>query len=171
MINRCAFTPDGTNPNCAVPLNDLCTVPTEQMAYLLASLVIGDRDPSKLDILEIGTGSGYQSAILSEQCRSVVSIEVDPALDCAAKLPENVALVHANGYEFDTQEQFDGVLVTFGSSEIAPVWAKQVKDGGRLVVPLVVSGMSQIRMYERRGDELKLAEIVGYAEFTEGIQA
>lgn len=171
MIDRCLFTPDGSNPPCAVPINDLCTVPTEQMAYLLADLVIGDRDASKLDLLEIGTGSGYEAAILSERCRSLVSIEIADVQKAASLLPENVALIHANGYEFDTQEEFDGVLVTFGSRSVSPAWAKQVKDGGRLVVPLLVSGMSQIRLYERNRDLLKLLEIVGYAEFTEGILA
>ena len=171
MIDRCLFTPDGTNPPCAVPINDLCTVPTEQMAYLLADLVIGDRDPKQLDLLEIGTGSGYEAAILSERCRSLVSIEINMLPEVAARLSENVALIHANAYEFDTQEQFDGVLVTFGSSSISPVWMKQLKNGARLVVPLVNGDTSQIRLYERRGDVLKLLEIVGYAEFTEGIQA
>src|SRR5580698_240769 len=120
VIDRCLFTPNHDNPPCAVPLGDLCTVPTEQMAYLLANLVIGDRDASQLDLLEIGTGSGYESAVLSERCRSLVSIESSPVDDVAPKLPANVALIHANGYEYDTHEQFDGVLVTFGSKSISP---------------------------------------------------
>ena len=171
MIDRCLFTPNGDDPPCAVPLTDLCTVPTPEMAYLLADLVIGGRAGSQLDLLEIGTGSGYEAAILAEQCRSLVSIEVNMLPETAAKLLENVALIHANGYEFDTQGEFDGVLVTFGSRSISPVSAKQVKDGGRLVVPLVNGEVSQIRVYERRGDVLHLLEIVGYAEFTEGVLA
>jgi len=169
MIDRHLYTPNGDNPPCAVPLNDLCTVPTEQVACLLADLVIGDRNAKELDLLEIGTGSGYQAAILAERCRSLVSIEVNLDPSVAYKLPDNMAVIHANGYEYDTAEQFDGVLITFASVAIAPIWAEQLKEGGRLVVPLTRSGISQVRVYERMAFSLVLKDVVGYAAFTEGI--
>lgn len=171
MINRSQFTPDGDNPPFAVPIDDLCTVPTEWMAILLADLLIGDRDSSKMDVLEIGTGSGYQTAILAERCRSVVSIDLQTADEVAARLPENVALIKGNGYEIETGEQFDGVLVTFGSKFISPVWARQVKDGGRLVVPIEAGGMSRISVYERVGSGLVLIDVAAYAGFTPGAEA
>ncbi len=173
MIDRCQFTPDGSNPPFPVPINDLCTVPTEGMAVLLADLVLGsDPEQAKLkDILEIGTGSGYQAAILAERCRTLVSIDVQLDRRLAQKLPSNVALVAANGYEYDTEENFDGVLVTFGARSIAQSWGMQLKEGARLVVPVVRGATSAISVYERRGDELVLLEVTAYAPFTQGVEA
>jgi protein-L-isoaspartate(D-aspartate) O-methyltransferase len=173
MIDRRQYTPDGSNPPFPVPINDLCTVPTEEMAMLLANLVLGENpEAAKLkDILEIGTGSGYQAAILAERCRSLVSIDVCLNRALEEKLPSHVALVVANGYEYDTEEQFDGVLVTFGAHAIAASWGWQLKEGARLVVPLLRGSGSAISVYARIGDQLALLEVVAYAPFTKGVEA
>lgn len=137
---------------------------------LLAHLVLGD-DASEKDILEIGTGSGYQAAILAERCRSLVSIDVerDPAV--AAKLPAHVCLITGNGYEYDTGEEFDGILVTFAAQGIAEAWVRQLKDGGTLVVPLQRGESSAISVLRRNGTRLDLVEVVAYAPFTKGVDA
>jgi protein-L-isoaspartate O-methyltransferase len=177
MINRCLFTPNGDNPPTPVPLDDLCTVPTEEMAHLLANLVLGgDDDPgltviSYKDVLEIGTGSGYQAAILAERCRSLLSIDVRMQSSAALHLPPHVALMVANGYEYDSGELFDAVLVTFGASRIAQAWVKQTKIGGRLVIPLDTGSGCRISVYERTADGLELLDVVAYAYFTPGAEA
>ncbi len=174
MIDRCQFTPNGDNPPFAVPIDDLCTVPTESMAYLLASLLLGEPDGcevQKKDILEIGTGSGYQTAILAARCRSVISLDMKMQPSAALHLPENVVLMLANGYEYDSGEQFDGVLVTFGASRIAQSWVNQVKLGGRLVVPLDTGTNYRISVYERTEAGLELLEVAAYAPFTPGAEA
>ena len=87
-------------------------------------------------------------------------------------LPENVALILANGYEYDSGEQYDAVLVTFGASQIAKAWVRQLKDGGRLVVPLDGgTGCCRVSVFERRGDRLELIEVAAYAPFTPGAEA
>lgn len=177
MIDRCQFTPNGDNPPFPVPLDDLCTVPTESMAYLLASLLLGEAqadgfEVQEKDVLEIGTGSGYQTAILAERCRSVVSVDVKMQPTAPLRLPANVALILANGYEYDSGEQFDAVLVTFGASQVAKSWVSQLKDGGRLVVPLDSgTGCCRVSVFERVGDELRLLEVAAYAPFTPGAEA
>jgi protein-L-isoaspartate O-methyltransferase len=172
MIDRCLFTPNGDNPPFPVPLDDLCTVPTEEMARLLADLVLSDsgKDGEK-DILEIGTGSGYQAAVLAERCRSVFSVDVKLQAQAVMHLPPNVALMTADGYEFDSGEQFDGVLVTFGASKISQSWVKQTKIGGRLVIPLDTGTGCRISVYERTADGLDLIDVVAYANFTPGAEA
>ena len=173
MVDRREFTPNHDDPPFAVPLDDLCTVPTQEMACLLAALLLGDPNSADAlkDVLEIGTGSGYQTAFLAERCRSVLTVDVKMQ-PSAARLPGNVAIVIANGYEYDSGEEFDGVLVTFGASHVSMVWAKQVKDGGKIVVPLVSSnGVSRISVYERRGNRLELLEVAAYAPFTPGAEA
>jgi protein-L-isoaspartate(D-aspartate) O-methyltransferase len=170
MINRCLFTPNGDNPPFPVPLDDLCTVPTVEMAYLLADLVVGDGKTPQ-DVLEIGTGSGYQAAILAERCRSLLSIDVRMQSSAALHLPPHVALMVANGYEYDSGELFDAVLVTFGASRIAQAWVKQTKIGGRLVIPLDTGMGCRISVYERTADGLELLDVVAYAYFTPGAEA
>jgi len=180
MIDRCLFTPNGDNPPFPVPLDDLCTVPTEGMAVMLADLVIGIGTATEfqkkmfektLDVLEIGTGSGYQAAILAERCRSVFSVDVQLHTKAVAQLPENVVLMTANGYEFDSGEQFDGMLVTFGAARISQSWVKQTKIGGRLVVPLDTGTGYRISIYGRTEEGLRLLDVVAYANFTPGAEA
>jgi protein-L-isoaspartate(D-aspartate) O-methyltransferase len=172
MIDRCLFTPNGDNPPFPVPLDDLCTVPTEGMARLLADLVLNDSGmQGEKDVLEIGTGSGYQAAILAERCRSVFSVDVKLQAQAVTHLPPNVALMQANGYEFDSGETFDGVLVTFGAARISQTWVKQTKIGGRLVVPLETGTACRISVYERTPEGLDLVEVVAYANFTPGAEA
>jgi protein-L-isoaspartate(D-aspartate) O-methyltransferase len=142
------------------------------MACLLADLVLDGAGPDKLkDVLEIGTGSGYQSAILAERCRSLVSIDVKCQPSALLQLPESVALVIANGYEYDSGEQFDAVLVTFAAVRIAQAWVRQTKVGGRLVIPLDTGTGCRISVFERTDEGIELLDVVAYAPFTPGAQA
>jgi len=167
MIDRRAFTPDGTNPTYPVVISPYCTVPTEEMALWLASLL----GPAE-KVLEIGTGSGYQTAILAERCKEVLSIEVQPPTGLLQdKLPANVTLVKADGCTYDTGEQFDEVLVTFAAPRIMASWVAQLKDGGRLVVPMRVGGTCRICVYEKHGPGMELKEVVGYANFTPMVES
>jgi protein-L-isoaspartate(D-aspartate) O-methyltransferase len=168
VIDRCLFTPNGDNPPSPVPLDDLCTVPTEEMAHLLADLITANMP---LDVLEIGTGSGYQAAILAQRCRSLVSVDVKLQPGVAEKLPSNVAIVIADGYEFDSGEQFDAVLVTFAASRLASSWVQQTKIGGRLVVPMQMATGCRISVYERTEVGVNLLDVAAYAPFTPGAEA
>jgi protein-L-isoaspartate(D-aspartate) O-methyltransferase len=168
MIDRCLFTPNGDNPPFPVPLDEICTVPTEQMAALLADLVLGD---SARDVLEIGTGSGFQAAIIAQRCRSLVSVDITLRAGVVEKLPDHVALIVANGYEFDSGEQFDGVLVTFAASRLSSSWIKQTKVGGRLVVPIQMPTGCRISVFERTEIGIKLIDVAAYAPFTPGAEA
>jgi protein-L-isoaspartate(D-aspartate) O-methyltransferase len=135
------------------------------MAYLLAGLLETDGS-----VLEIGTGSGYQTAVLAELCRDVTSIEACPQTGIAQKLPNNVALICADGFSFDSGEEFDGVLVTFATTWIPDTWGTQLKDGARLVVPVKVGNSCRISVYQRRGDTLALDRVTAYAAFTDAVQ-
>jgi protein-L-isoaspartate(D-aspartate) O-methyltransferase len=169
VIDRSLYTPDGTNPPFPVPINDICTVPTNEMAYLLRNLVMGDK--RDVDLLEIGTGSGFQTAVLAESCRSVVSLDIERQPRVAERLPSNVALIIANGYEWDSSEQFDGVLVTFATTSLSSNWIRQTKSGGRLVVPLVRGASCAISVFQKVGSGLILVDVVAYAPFTQGAEA
>jgi len=94
-------------------------------------------------ILEIGTGSGYQTAVLARIANEVYSVEILPALaleagDRLRRLgTRNVHIRHGDGNEgWAEHAPFDGILVTAAAEEIPPELIRQLKPGGRMVVPV-----------------------------------
>lgn len=94
-------------------------------------------------VLEIGTGSGYQAAVLAELCREVYSIEIIPELSkqAAAVLAEigveNVHLKVGDGYRgWPEEAPFDGIMVTAAPSHIPQPLVDQLAAGGRMILPV-----------------------------------
>jgi protein-L-isoaspartate(D-aspartate) O-methyltransferase len=94
-------------------------------------------------VLEIGTGSGYQAAILSRLVSRVYSIEIIPELaqSAAQRLQrlgfENVEVKNADGYYgWQQHAPFDAIIVTAASSHIPPPLVQQLKPGGVLMIPV-----------------------------------
>jgi len=94
-------------------------------------------------ILEIGTGSGYQAAVLSPLCRDVFSIEIvkELAEQSSNRLKQlaydNVHVQWGDGYKgWPTEAPFDAVIVTAAPPEIPPKLFEQLKVGGKLVIPV-----------------------------------
>lgn len=110
-------------------------------------------------ILEIGTGSGYQAAVLLEMGAKVYTIERyrDLCLKAQRTLTDlgyNADFFYGDGYEGKPQYgPFDGILITAAAPEIPEKLLRQLKTGGRLVVP-VGSGSSQVMtVVQRTGEE------------------
>ncbi len=94
-------------------------------------------------VLEIGTGSGYQSAVLAELCAEVVTVERDELLAerAAGRLAElgygNVCVMVGDGSEgWPELGPYDGVLVTAGAPRVPEPLKSQLKEGGKLVCPV-----------------------------------
>jgi len=94
-------------------------------------------------VLEIGTGSGYQTAILSQLCQQVYSVEVVPELSESAQRLfqqlgyDNIQTRTGNGYEgWPEHAPYDGIIVTAAASEIPHALIEQLKSGRRLVIPV-----------------------------------
>ena len=94
-------------------------------------------------VLEIGTGSGYQAAILAEIAKEVYSIECIAELSCSAKKAldelgyENIFLKVGDGtLGWEEKAPFDGIIVTAGSPNIPQTLINQLKEGGRLIMPV-----------------------------------
>lgn len=112
-------------------------------------------------VLEIGTGSGYQTAILSLLASEVVTIERHAALQARARAClgqlrlENIYFVVGDGcLGYPDRAPYDAILVTAGSPEIPPALVKQLANGGRLLCPVGGRSHQQLQRVEKQGSTL-----------------
>lgn len=121
-------------------------------------------------VLEIGTGSGYQAAILSQLCKQVYSIEYVPELAEIAKARlqklgyDNIEIKAGNGYDgWPEHAPYDGVIVTAAATHIPEALIEQLKPGGRLVIPVGQPYSHQeLKLVEKTEDgELEIKETLG----------
>ncbi|MGH8728504.1 MAG: protein-L-isoaspartate(D-aspartate) O-methyltransferase [Burkholderiales bacterium] len=109
-------------------------------------------------VLEVGTGSGYQAAILSQLAKKVYTIEiVEPLGREAAKRLQSYANVETkigDGYKgWPTAGPFDAIIVTAAPDHIPPALIEQLKPGGRLVIPLGGQfSIQQLMVVEKKQD-------------------
>ena len=116
---------------------------TISQPYVVALMTEALRLRPEDRVLEIGTGSGYQAAVLAEIVKEVYTIEIrKPLAESASKrLQElgykNIQVKCADGY-FGWEEvaPFDTIIVTAASNHIPPPLLKQLKEGGRLIIPV-----------------------------------
>lgn len=127
------------------------------VATMTQALEIGDRDK----VLEIGTGSGYQTAILSHLCRRVYSIERHkPLLIHAEKMFDelrlrNITAICGDGMKgWPDQAPFDRIIVTAAAADNPPsALMDQLKPGGIMVIPVGGQGNQVLRRYKKEGED------------------
>jgi len=108
-------------------------------------------------VLEVGTGSGYQAAILGELAREVYSIEIVEPLATRAQSTlqrlgySNVSVRHGDGYQgWPERAPFDAIILTAAPSAIPEPLKRQLADGGRIVAP-VGDRWQELRVITRKG--------------------
>ncbi len=133
--------------NSALPLSHKQTISQPYIVALMTDLA---GVASESMVLEVGTGSGYQAAVLSEIVSHVYSIEIVEALglEAEARLQElgysNVKVKVGDGYYgWDTYAPYDAILVTAAAEHIPEELLQQLKSGGRLVIPVGEQGKTQ----------------------------
>lgn len=128
-------------------------------------------------VLEIGTGSGYQAAVLSHLAAHVDSVELieDLALEAGARLDHlgyrNVTVHQKDGWlGLPERAPFDGILVTAAVETVPPALLEQLRPGGRLVIPLGQAGRVQkLTVVEREPEgnpRLRFVLPVSFVPFT-----
>jgi len=119
-------------------------------------------------VLEIGTGSGYQAAILASLCSKVCTIERDEHLyeRAAGLLPElgydNVSFKLGDGTNgWEEEAPFEGIIVTAGAPEVPEALKEQLAEGGRLLIPVGPRLTQVLVLIERKGDEFNSTSVCG----------
>ena len=132
-------------------------------------------------VLEVGTGCGYQTALLAQMARRVLSVErLEPLHRKArANLGEqraaHIRLVYGDGcLGHAPNAPYDSIIAAAGGSELPAAWLEQLADGGRLVAPMQArAGVSQVLMVvDRSGDEFRrsMHEAVHFVPLKSGIE-
>lgn len=110
-------------------------------------------------VLEVGTGSGYQAAILGQLAREVYTVELVPELarSAAATLRElgyaNVTVRQGDGYKgWPEQAPFDGIMLTAAPPEVPEALIAQLAKGGRLVAPVGSTWNQELIVIEKKAD-------------------
>ena len=138
---------DQAYDNIALPIGQGQTISQPYVvAYMTQELDVGER----MKVLEIGTGSGYQTAILAHLCRRVYTIERYRTLLRAAEAVfselrlHNITTRFGDGYKgWPEQAPFERIIVTAAAPEIPETLVDQLDIGGKMVLPVGASVMGQ----------------------------
>jgi protein-L-isoaspartate(D-aspartate) O-methyltransferase len=116
----------------------------------------------KKKVLEIGTGSGYQTAVLSRLVERVYSVErIEPLQNQARERfyqlkHNNIRLKYSDGtWGWEENAPYDGIIVTCAPEEVPEALLKQLAPGGRLVIPVGGSGKQSLRVIVRNGSSFE----------------
>lgn len=133
--------------NRPLPIGYGQTISQPYIVALMTELIDIDADDV---VLEVGTGSGYQAAILAELVDHVYSIEIIAALAIRAKQDlerlgyKNITTMLGDGYYgWKEHAPFDAIIVTAAASHVPPPLIEQLKPGGRMVIPVGERFMTQ----------------------------
>jgi protein-L-isoaspartate(D-aspartate) O-methyltransferase len=168
-VPRHEFVPIELQPfayaNIPLPIGFNKTISQPFIVALMTDLLDVSSDDT---VLEIGTGLGYQAAILAQLAREVYSIEVIEELAQQAKQRlrrqgcTNVKLKIANGYHgWSEYAPFDKVMVTAAPDLVPPSLIRQLKNGGKMVVPAGLPDAQQLMLVDKDGNgRVRMREIL-----------
>lgn len=149
---------------------------TISQPYMVAYMTQAIRPKKEFKVLEIGTGSGYQAAVLAEIVDSVYTIEIVDALAQTAKRRlknmgyTNINVRSGDGYHgWPEAAPFDAIVVTAGAEKIPGPLVEQLKEGGRMILPLGPHhGIRQLVRITKKKGSLKTEELmaVRFVPFT-----
>ncbi len=141
---------------------------TISQPYIVAYMTELVKPQADHRVLEIGTGSGYQAAVLAEIVDTIYTIEIITELENAAaerleKLGyKNVKAKNADGYYgWEEYSPFDAIVVTAAAEYIPPPLIAQLKDGGTMVIPVGSPFFVQtLMLVEKRGEEITTESLI-----------
>jgi protein-L-isoaspartate(D-aspartate) O-methyltransferase len=172
-VPRAAFVPAGAeraayrDEPIPIPGGQVTTQPS-LVARMLEALGLEGHE----HVLEVGTGYGYQTALLARLAAEVTSVERLPELARAARRhlelygTRNVEVLVADGSAgLEAQAPFDAIVVSAAFTSVPPPLVAQLVPGGRLVQPIGSGGHDEVVLFERRGTRLVRRRSVTPAHF------
>lgn len=161
QVPRHEFVPDDQRPfayeNRPLPIGHGQTISQPYIVALMTDLMMVKPEDV---VLEVGTGSGYQAAVLAGMARTVYTIEIiEPlGLQACERLTQlgygQVKCKVGDGYYgWDAHAPFDAIIVTAAASHVPPPLIRQLKPGGRMVIPVGAQFLTQyLLLVEKSGD-------------------
>ena len=160
----------------ALPIGSGQTISQPYIVARMTEVLLGSGCGQR--VLEVGTGCGYQTAILAQLVDEVFSVErIAPLQQRARNLLyelrlTNVRYQHSDGnWGWKKHAPYDGIIVTAAPENVPPELLEQLADGGRLVIPTGGQGQAQrLRLVTRQGDEFNetLLEAVSFVPLVQG---
>lgn len=155
--------------NNALPIGHAQTISQPVVVAFMTQALTQGR---KLDrVLEVGTGSGYQTAVLAELVGTVFTVErIKPLSELARQRLSalgcrNVHFGYADGMNgWLPYAPYQGILVTAGAESVPPALIEQLAPGGRLVIPVGPQGRQSLKLVERRGSSVREQDL-GWVSF------
>ena len=142
-----------------LPIGEGQTIP---QPFMVAAMAEALELTGSERVLEIGTGSGYQAAVLSSLAGQVISVENHTSLALAAQerlTRLGYANVHVHNGDgsagLPDAAPYDAILVTAGAPEIPEVFARQLREGGRIVIPVGDRETQNLVIAQKKNGELK----------------
>jgi protein-L-isoaspartate(D-aspartate) O-methyltransferase len=173
-VKRHEFVPAEEKPfayeNRPLPIGHGQTISQPYIVALMTDLIEPDSDDV---VLEIGTGSGYQAAILANLVNHVYSIEIIEPLADRAKSDlerlgyENVTTKLGDGYYgWEEHAPFDAIVVTAAASHVPPPLVQQLRPGGRMIIPVGGQFMTQqLLLLEKTEDDRIITRQIAAVRF------
>jgi len=165
-IPRHLFVPEPNKPRAyedkPLPVGEGQTISQPYIVGWMTELLRLDGHET---VLEIGTGTGYQAAILGILARKVYTMErLEPLAKSARRRLEklgfkNIEVTVGDGSKgFPEHAPYHGIIVTAGSPQVPQALVEQLADGGRLVIPVGTSSMQMLTIVEKHGDTISSTE-------------
>lgn len=139
------------------------TVPSPEVTRLMLEML--DLKPGD-KVLEIGTGSGYQTQELAKTGAEVHSIELEPWVDPTQIIGDCVYLHSGDGsIGIEHEAPFTAIVASCGVERIPDEWRKQLSDSGRMVAPVGDQAAQRLTLFAKQGSELIPTRIAAYVRF------
>ena len=141
-----------------LPIGEGQTISQPYIVALMTETLELEKD---MKVLEVGTGSGYQAAILAEIVKEVYSIEIVESLGLKAKKLlktlnyQNIDLKIGDGYKgWEEHAPFDAIIVTCAPANIPDPLKNQLKEGGRMIIPMGGRMTQELVLLEKKKGKL-----------------